>query len=85
MTNAIDTTIRRYTSGMGFGYSATCGAKMVLILATKLQMPIDVALFKYGNIESSQNDARYVIWKSMLMEIFVKRMNMGIIILKWYS
>jgi hypothetical protein len=55
--NANKTISKRYISGIGFGYSATIGAKVVIIRAIKLQVPIDVALFKNGNIVLSTNEA----------------------------
>jgi len=67
---------------MGLGCSATVGAKIVLIRATKLQIPIEVARLRYGKIVSSTKEAKYVIWKRIFIEILVNKMNIGMIILK---
>ena len=83
--NAMLTTINRYTSGMGFGYSATNGANNVAIRAKKLQMPIDVARFRKGKILSSVNEARYVTWNRIFTAIFVNMTNIGMIIPRWNS
>lgn len=49
----------KHTSSSGYGSysSATIGENIVIDLATKLQMPVDVALLSYGNIVGFPNDA----------------------------
>lgn len=56
-TKARATTKIKMISGIGLSVSAANGAKMVAILAKKLQIPIAVDLFKKGKIESSTKEA----------------------------
>lgn len=48
--NAIKLTTAIMMDGMGSSNSATRGAKTVMLFATKLTIPIVVALLKIGNI-----------------------------------
>ena len=50
-------TIQRYIAGFGLSSSAAIGEQTVKVLATKLHIPIAVALYNSGKTVSLLNDA----------------------------
>ena len=55
--NEMKVTIQRYIAGFGLSSSAAIGEQTVKVLATKLHIPIAVALYNSGKTVSLLNDA----------------------------
>ena len=64
-------------TGHGFGSSAAKLESTVTPRATKLQMPIAVALLVKGKILFSVKEAWYAFWKVKFTPILVKKTTAG--------
>lgn len=77
LIRAMPTKLIRIIAGVGLSSSATSGAPIVMLRATKLQIPIEVALVLNGKMTSSLYEAWYTMAKFVYTHILVRKIQRG--------